>query len=79
VSAETAPLCTHELWERETFVADGMCPFCLQQRIERLAAAVAGLAKERGAALQFIREIGAGLHTYGDVDRWLDEHMMEQP
>jgi len=32
--------CQHEIWERETAVADGMCPLCMAKELERLQAEV---------------------------------------
>jgi hypothetical protein len=38
--------CPHDLAERETAVADGMCPLCLAAEIKRLRALVARRALE---------------------------------
>jgi hypothetical protein len=58
--------CTHDLAERETACADGMCPLCLRQEVERLKAAWDESIKERS-------ELMAELKDRVSIPRYVDK------
>jgi hypothetical protein len=46
--------CPHDFWERETSVADGYCPICMEDRINELVAVLEKIADLRIATASAI-------------------------
>lgn len=51
-NANAAEGCGHEIWDKDTYLADGYCPICMMKRIESQQARIEKLE----AALQTDKE-----------------------
>ena len=60
--------CPHDLAERETACADGMCPLCLSERLSRVRPATdEGLLREAREALAKVCEVPDHMSFHGEL------------
>ena len=58
--------CPHDLAERETACADGVCPLCLQQEVKRLGTAYDDLLIEAALLKEALEKIANGSTAYAN-------------
>ncbi len=65
--------CTHDLSERETACADGMCPICLGEAMTALAVEHQGCSAEIDRLRAIVRVNGLRWgHSHAEIDALLD-------